>query len=93
MMNLHCTFTQFGDTVEDEAKFAFTAEGAHQVDTSMVATHIARATLVYICDTKGRNHTSLVWKMEINMRYSFLQQNNTILSQHLPSHRVPSSVR
>lgn len=56
--HFHCTFTQFGDTVEQKAASAFTAVCAHQVDTTMVATHIASTTLIYVCSMKGRINIS-----------------------------------
>lgn len=41
-------FTQFGVTVEDEAKFAFTAEGAHQVYAAMADAHVSCTALIHI---------------------------------------------
>lgn len=58
-MDLYCTFTQFGDTVEDVADPALTAVRAHQVDTTMAGAHVACTTLVHICNTKRRNYISL----------------------------------
>lgn len=49
-MNSCCTLTQFGDTVKNEANSAFAAVRAHQVGTTMVATHVACTTLIYICN-------------------------------------------
>lgn len=74
MMNWYYTFTQFGDTVEDEANSAFTAVRAHYVDTTMVATNIACTTLIYICNTNRRNAISLVCKREIKVRYNDFSQ-------------------
>lgn len=57
-MNLYCTVTQFGDTVEDEASSAFTAVKAYQVDTTMVDAHVPCTALIHICKTKGTNYIS-----------------------------------
>lgn len=54
-MNSYCTFAQFGDAVKNEADTAFTAVRAHHVYATMVATHIACTTLIYICNKMGRN--------------------------------------
>lgn len=54
MTVLYCTFAHLGDAVEHEADSALTAVGAHQVDTAMVATHIACTTLIHVCRTAGR---------------------------------------
>lgn len=59
-MNSYCTFTQFGDAVEDETDSALTAVRAHQVDTTVAGAHIACTTLVYICNMKRRNYALLV---------------------------------
>lgn len=44
-------FTHFGDGVEEETDSALTAVRAHQVDATMVTTHIACTTFIYVFTT------------------------------------------
>lgn len=46
------TIAQFGDAVEDKADPALAAVRSHEVHAAVVAAHVARATLVYICERR-----------------------------------------
>lgn len=102
LITLCCTFTGFGDTVENESNLAFTAIWAHEVHTAMTHTHVSCSTLVHICERIGEM-SCFILRTEIKQFFSrrhcrtlltggvYLHSVSRPQSDDILSHRSPCS--